>query len=217
MILQSHKLVVARGMSGQLALPDVVLQAGEAVLLLGASGSGKTSLLAALAGFLPPISGQVTSAGQDIYALSEAQRDSWRARNMACIFQNFHLLSAFTVADNIKLAAKLAGKTVSDKDLSDWLAQFALPQELAGFLPHRLSQGEQQRVSMIRALVCAPTIILADEPTSALDDANTATVMQALGQCHRNNTTLLVASHDQRLMPLFDRVIAMSSILKDVA
>jgi putative ABC transport system ATP-binding protein len=215
-VLSARNLVLQRGKETRLSLPDIAVQAGEKVLLLGASGSGKTSLLAALSGLLVPVSGDVHMAGKNLYQLSAHQRDQWRARHIACIFQTLHLVSSLDVMANLLLAMRMAGQKADKMLVADRLEQLGLS-GLQTRLPHQLSVGEQQRVAIARATLGQSRIIMADEPTSALDDANAEHVMQLLLQASSSGAALLVATHDKRIAAHFDRVIDLSPAMKAAA
>lgn len=182
-----------------LAVPRLILPSGQHGLLLGPSGSGKTTLLHALAGLLTPDHGAISLLGQDLGAAGRAGRDRLRARHIGIIFQQLHLIAAVSVADNMRLAARLAGNVPDEKAIVQLLARVGLG-DRARALPDELSQGERQRVAVARALVNQPALLLADEPTSALDDANCeAVITLLLEQAGLSGATLLVATHDQRL------------------
>lgn len=179
--------------------PDLACAGGETRLLLGKSGSGKTTMLQLLAGLRRPTSGNVTIRGQSLSALSGAALDHFRGQHIGIIFQTAHFLQALTVAENLRLAQRLAGHPVSEDRVRELLAQLDLA-EKADALPGRLSVGQQQRVAIARALINEPAVLLADEPTSALDDANTRQVVSLLQeQAGRVGATLLIVTHDNRL------------------
>lgn len=215
-VLSAQNLVVQRGQATLLPLPDMALQPREKVLLLGASGSGKTSFLAALAGLLVPVSGEVQLAGQNLYKLSAHRRDRWRARHVACIFQTLHLVSSLDVTNNLALALRMAGQKPDATRMAATLDTLGLA-ELKTRLPHQLSVGEQQRVAIARATLTQSPVIMADEPTSALDDGNADHVMQLLLQAAGSGSALLVATHDKRIVRHFDRVIDLTLALKAAA
>lgn len=182
-----------------LDVPRLILPSGQHGLLLGPSGSGKTTLLHALAGLLTPDQGGISLLGQDLGTIGRAGRDRLRARHIGIIFQQLHLIAAVSVADNLRLAARLAGNVPDEKVITQLLVRVGLG-DRARALPDELSQGERQRVAVARALVNQPALLLADEPTSALDDANCdAVITLLLEQAGLSRATLLVATHDQRL------------------
>ncbi|WP_210163318.1 ABC transporter ATP-binding protein [Niveispirillum irakense] len=182
-----------------LSVPRLILSSCQHGLLLGPSGSGKTTLLHAIAGLMMPDQGRIALLGQNLTALGRAGRDRLRARHIGIIFQQLHLIAAVSVADNLRLAARLAGNVPDEEAIAQLLSRVGLA-DRARALPDELSQGERQRVAVARALVNQPALLLADEPTSALDDANCeAVIMLLLEQAGLSGATLLVATHDQRL------------------
>ena len=195
-----------RQTSDALTLGELALEAGRSCVIRGASGSGKSTLLSILAGLLPPTSGEVLLAGQSLYALGESQRDSWRARHLGMVPQRHHLLASLSIRQNLQLAQSLAQREDASR-LQALMDRLGLT-PLARQRPEQLSQGQQQRAALARALVHAPVLVLADEPTSALDDANARTVIDLMLELTQEaRVALLVATHDARLNGLFDQEI----------
>lgn len=186
-----------------LRFDDRRLAAGQQALLLGASGSGKSSLLQVIAGLQVPSSGTVRVEGQPINQWSEASRDRFRGRRIGIVFQRLHLIGALNVKENLMVAQTCAGLPRDRARVSALLAALGVA-ELASARPHQLSGGQQQRVAIARALVNRPALVLADEPTASLDDANADTVLALLAQeAERNGAALLIATHDARALPRF--------------
>ena len=187
--------------------PDMALQDGEHQLILGRSGKGKTTFLHLLAGILTPSSGSIVLNNTDISILSSRKLDRFRGKHIGLIFQRSYFVKSLTVKDNLLLAQKLAGKKEDLNRISEVLNQMDVLDKLRK-LPSNLSIGEQQRVSIARAVINEPALILADEPTSALDDINAelvATLLEKTAQsCHAN---LVVVTHDQRLKDRFKNVL----------
>lgn len=182
-----------------LKFPDLKCQTGETRLLLGKSGSGKTTMLQLLAGLRQPSTGEVIINGQRLDELSGSALDHFRGQNVGMIFQTAHFLRALTVRENLAMAQQLAGKSVDRSRIDGLLEQLDL-KEKANSLPGRLSVGQQQRVAIARAIINQPAVIFADEPTSALDDDNTQQVIELLqNQAAAVNATLLIVTHDNRL------------------
>lgn len=195
-----------RQTSDALMLGELVLEAGHSCVIRGVSGSGKSTLLSILAGLLPPTSGEVLLAGQSLYALSERQRDLWRARHLGMVPQRHHLLASLSIKQNLQLAQSLAQREDASR-LQALMDRLGLT-PLARQRPEQLSQGQQQRAALARALVHAPVLVLADEPTSALDDANARAVIDLMLELTQEaRVALLVATHDARLNGLFDQEI----------
>jgi putative ABC transport system ATP-binding protein len=210
-LLMSNTLAVLRKDAPPLWFEPVSVRAGETTLLLGPSGSGKTTLLSVLAGLLKPDEGRVTLDGQDLYALPARKRDRARGRNYGFVFQTLHLLPALSLRRNIALAAAMAGLKPDAARIERLIGALGLEGK-AHRRPDALSQGEQQRAAIARAVLNGPRIILADEPTSALDDANAETVMTLLTQQARETgAALLVATHDHRITSHFKNVVRLET------
>ena len=210
-ILASNSIVVRRGESRPLYLPDLSISPGAQLLLLGPSGSGKTTLLSVLAGLLPPTEGDVLLEQQNLYAQSSVARDRIRGKTFGFIFQTLHLLPSLTLAQNVMLAADMAKVGVEPGRLEDLLAKLGLADK-ANRKPTALSQGEQQRAAIARAVLLCPKLLIADEPTSALDDANTNAVVTLLqDQARETGAALMIATHDARLLDRFDTVVTLKT------
>ena len=183
--------------------PDINCADDETLLILGQSGKGKTTLLHLMALLLKPESGEINIAGNLVSNFSSGEITKVRAKNIGIIYQRPHFTNALSVMDNILLPNYFAGAK-QDKDRAVYLA------EQLGFGEHlskktnQLSQGEQQRVSIARALMNNPKVILADEPTSSLDDNNCQKVIELLRtQSGLIGASLVVVTHDQRLKDEF--------------
>lgn len=179
---------------------------GEHVLLKGASGSGKTTMMHIIAGLLKPTSGKVTIGTTDITILEGASLDKFRGQHIGMVFQQTYLIKTLNVLDNLVLAQYMAAKKQDKKYCQSILASLNLSHVITHF-PEQLSRGEAQRVVIARALVNEPSIILADEPTASLDDKNAEAVIKLLiEQANKHNATLFVSTHDSRIAPYFDKV-----------
>ena len=200
-----------------LSFPDLSIHKGDKILLLGSSGCGKTTLLSVIAGLLPPATGHVTVNDTDFYALTSKERDVLRGQIFGFVFQNLHLLPALTLRQNIMLAADMSGVSVPTERLEKLLSSLGLTDK-ANRKPSELSQGEQQRAALARAVLNSPALIIADEPTSALDDKNADAVMDLLErQSSESGAALLVATHDNRIKHRFDTIITLSPSLNKEA
>lgn len=207
MFLQSTDITMQRDGSPPLSFPDLSINAGDKTLLLGASGCGKTTLLSVLAGLLQPSSGHVWLEAQDFYAQPSSLRDKIRGQAFGFVFQTLHLLPSLTLSQNITLAADMAGATPEAGRLAFLLDRLQLTDK-AHRKPEALSQGEQQRAAIARAVLLRPKLILADEPTSALDDDNAHIVMRLLeDHALETGAALLVATHDHRIKKHFRSII----------
>ena len=190
--------------STELEFPDVHIQKNQHTLLLGDSGTGKTTLLHLLSGLSKPTSGIITIDGQDIYALSESKLDAFRAAHIGFIFQEAHLLKNLTVSENIQLAQSLAKKKVDTNQVNEVLNKLQLIDKANNY-PNQLSRGQQQRAAIARAVINNPQILIADEPTASLDDTNTKHVLDLLLDTASNySATLLIATHDKRIKDSFN-------------
>ncbi|MCC5858052.1 MAG: ATP-binding cassette domain-containing protein [Ectothiorhodospiraceae bacterium] len=188
-----------------LRFPDWEVGQGEHWLLLGASGTGKTTLLQLLAGMLHPWHGHMTVAGHDLRDLRGRALDRFRGRTIGIIHQRLHLIPALTVTQNLKLARYLAGRSGDEAAIRKVLESLDMLGK-QNDRPTRLSQGEAQRVALARALINGPDLVLADEPTAALDDDNCRRVARLLAeQTTACGATLIIATHDHRLREVFPR------------
>ena len=183
--------------------PDLHCAEREALLILGQSGSGKTTLLHLLALLLQPASGEITLGGRSLQSLSARQAGQVRARQIGIVYQRAHFVGSLNVLDNIVLANYLASKK-QDKEKAKYLAEQLGFAEHLSKKPNQLSQGEQQRASIARALMNDPALILADEPTASLDDDNCRKVVSLLKEQSQSiGASLIVVTHDQRLKEAF--------------
>jgi len=211
------------GQSPLLDIPAFQVQRGERLFLQGASGSGKSTLLGLIGGVLEAGAGHIDILGQPLQQLGRAQRDLFRAAHIGFVFQMFNLLPYLSVLDNVLLplrfspqrCAQVASTGITERaQARQLLAALGLADaSLLSRTPAQLSQGQQQRVAVARALIGRPPVLIADEPTSALDtDARTAFLQLLLHECLAAGTTLVFVSHDRSLAPLFDRVVSLADI-----
>jgi len=192
-------LSLGRGAARVHILKDIGLHIGrgEAVALLGPSGSGKSTLLMVMTGLERPDSGSVLVAGQNLLTLDEDRLARFRGRNIGIVFQAFHLIPTMTALENVAVPLELAAVGLAQR---------------AWHYPAELSGGEQQRVSLARALAPDPAIVVADEPTGNLDEKTGSEIIELLfrGQAGRG-TTLVLVTHDAALAARCDRVVHMRS------
>ena len=189
---------------------DLAVASGEFVAVMGASGSGKTTLLNCLSGLDDIDEGSVVIDGEDIHRMSDARRTKHRAATMGFIFQAFNLIPVFTATENVELPLLLAGAPAKEARQSaiETLERVGLGHRL-GHRPTELSGGEQQRVTIARALAGRPKVVWADEPTGNLDSETAAQVMEMLGELHRDGLTLILVTHDDGIGASAERRIAM--------
>jgi cell division transport system ATP-binding protein len=189
------------------ALRDVSLDVGkgEFVFLVGPSGSGKSTFLRLLLRDEIPSRGHIVVAGRDVTQLSNWKVPQLR-RNIGCIFQDYKLLPGKTVYENVAFASEVIGRPahVTKAQVPQILDLVGLSQKLDRF-PDELSGGEQQRVSIARAFVNRPLILLADEPTGNLDPQTTVGIMRLLDRINRTGTTVVMATHDARIVDTMRR------------
>ena len=182
--------------------PDINLDSGENLLIIGNSGLGKTTLLHLLAGILKPESGSISISGTDISKFSDTELDKFRGDNIGIVFQKPHFISSLTINENLKLAQYLSPSKISG-DAKKILESLNIKDKYQQ-KPNQLSEGEKQRASIALALINSPSLILADEPTSSLDDFNCNNVIKLLKkQANDHKAQLIVITHDARLKKHF--------------
>lgn len=183
----------------KIVFPDWEITDMEHWLLLGASGSGKSTLLNIISGLLRPSQGQVSIHNTNLYTLPARSMDRFRGKNIGIVFQRPHLIQSLNVLDNLELAAVMARVPVDMEHNLSLLNELGIADKAQNY-PSQLSQGQLQRVSVARALVNKPDLLIADEPTSSLDDRNAAQVIEMLTmQAKANGAALVIATHDQRV------------------
>lgn len=189
------------------ALADVSfnIARGEFVFLVGASGSGKSSLMRLMTHELAATEGAIHVAGRDLRSLSRRKVPSLR-RDIGVVFQDFRLLENKTVEENVAFVLEILGRRrgAIRRAVPDSLELVGLERKAKRF-PHELSGGEQQRVAIARAVVKQPAILLADEPTGNLDPENSDDVVAVLDRINRTSTTLVMATHDHSLVDRLQR------------
>jgi len=189
--------------------PDIAASRGESLLITGGSGKGKTTLLHLLGGLLRPQQGEITIENTNLIELSDKKLDHFRGKNIGLVLQQSYFVASLTVLENVVLASWLAtGKQATDK-AKQLLGQLDLKEQMFK-LPSQLSIGQQQRVSIARALINEPKLLLADEPTSSLDDNNAYIVADMLSALAKQyGTSLIIVTHDQRLKDRFPNQISL--------
>ena len=183
---------------------NISLDEGKFVVILGPSGAGKSTLLNLLGGLDSPTSGTITVNGRDISTLTSNELADYRASTVGFVFQFYNLIPTLTVQENVALVRQIAPEAL---DAAEMLAQVGLSDHKKNF-PAELSGGEQQRVSIARALAKNPKILLCDEPTGALDSETGVLVLKLLLSMARNyGKTILIVTHNQNIAKMADVVI----------
>jgi len=198
---------------------ELQVDSGEVVALLGASGTGKTSLLNLISGIDDPDEGLVRVDGQAIHALGEPDRTLFRRRHIGFVFQFFNLIPTLTVGENIALPLDLLRADQADirRRVEDLLEQVGLAGKASRY-PETLSGGEQQRTAVARALIHRPRLLLADEPTGNLDQVTGDAVINLLGALAREQgASLVVVTHSDRVAAVADRILRLDQGLLKAA
>ncbi len=207
--IRNLKVEYMNGKGGILVLdvPSFAFGDGEQIAIFGPSGSGKSTLLNVIAGLLPPSSGEVFVCGKDMALLNEAERDHFRAANIAYIFQSFNLLQGYTALENVLLGSTFSPHKLGRKQSKELLSHVGLGHRIRHY-PSELSIGEQQRVAIARALAKKPRLILADEPTGSLDPHHAGEVIRLLREaCSEHGCALATVSHEMGIVSAFDKQI----------
>jgi ABC-type lipoprotein export system ATPase subunit len=195
----------------RLAVSSLHIAGGERVAIVGPSGSGKTTLLHLIAGILTPGRGTIRVQDQPLSSLGDARRRAFRVVRVGLVFQSFELVGYLDVFENILLPYRLNSALRLTPAVSRRVTQLAGETGLAHrlrYFPHRLSQGEKQRVAICRAMLPEPPLLLADEPTGNLDPSAKQHVVDLLfGQLDRTAATLLMVTHDMEIAARFPRII----------
>lgn len=183
---------------------NLSLEEGKFVVILGPSGAGKSTLLNLLGGLDSPTSGKITVDGKDISTLSDNELAEYRAAKVGFVFQFYNLVPTLTVYENVALVKEIAPNALDPKQM---LEEVGLADHIKNF-PAQLSGGEQQRVSIARALAKNPKILLCDEPTGALDSETGVLVLKLLLSMARNyGKTIVIVTHNQNIAKMADVVI----------
>lgn len=220
-ILRVEKLkkIYGQGNSVVVALDEVSLSVkqGEFVAIVGSSGSGKSTLMHLIGGVDRPTSGKVFVGGIDVYAQKEEELAIFRRRQVGLIYQFYNLIPVLNVRENMTLPVLMDGRKVNENRLSELLELLKL-KDREHHLPNQLSGGQQQRVSIGRALLNAPTLLLADEPTGNLDSENSREIMELLQYSNKTyHQTVIVITHDENIALQADRILALEDgrIIRD--
>jgi len=193
--------------SQRFTFPEINCNEADTLLVLGKSGVGKTTLLHILAGILPPTEGTVIVDGVSLYEQKSSAMDAFRGKHIGIIFQKPHFVQSISAVENLSLAQSLIGEKPNKDKINSLLEQLGIAHR-ASARTHTMSQGEQQRLSIARALINQPKVLLADEPTSALDDDSCNEVISLLEQqAGAAKAALVIVTHDQRLKDVFSNKV----------
>ncbi len=202
-------------------LPEFKVHPRHHSAVVGPSGCGKTTLLRLLTGILTATAGKIELDGHRLDELAEPRRRAIRIATVGFVFQRFALLDYCTALENILLPLRLHGSVALNADARDRAHELAKRAGIAHTLkrrPDRLSQGEQQRVAICRALITNPKLIACDEPTGNLDPARAASIMDLiLEQAEHTGATVLLVTHDHALLPRFEHVLDMGTLAREAA
>lgn len=184
------------------------IEKGEFAVIVGASGAGKTTVLNLLGGMDTCDEGHIWVDGNDVAAYGEKQRTTYRRYDIGFVFQFYNLVQNLTARENVELATQICRDAL---DVNQTLTEVGLAERMDNF-PSQLSGGEQQRVSIARALAKNPKLLLCDEPTGALDDNTGKTILKLLQDtCRNSGMTVIVVTHNMAITPMADRVIRMKN------
>jgi len=211
MIRIRHLRFFYPGSAFSLRIPDLQVEAGEKIAIIGPSGAGKTTLLKLIAGIVQPDEGSIQVDGAALHVMEDAGRRDFRITRIGFVFQELELLDYLNVFDNIVHTYRINPVLRLDAAVRERAARLAegvgLGQKLRR-MPGELSQGERQRAAVCRALLPEPGLILADEATGNLDPANKVRILDLLFEAAGSqDASLLAVTHDHELLPRFDRVI----------
>ena len=185
---------------------DFEMNTATSVALLGESGSGKSTLLHLIAGLDRPDSGEIEIDSRKLGSLNESALAEMRRQQVSLVFQQFHLITTLTVADNIRFQAALCGRFDADFEIQ-LIQQLGLGSQLKKF-PYQLSRGQQQRVAIARSLLHKPGLVLADEPTGNLDEQSSLEVMSLFSELVKNaGCSLLMVTHSRDMAAFMDRSV----------
>ena len=187
----------------------LTIPSGQFIAITGHSGSGKTTLLSLIAGLDNPSRGTIKIDGQDITKLNEDELALLRGKRFGFIFQNFHLIPTLTALENVVLSAELNNTPGATKKSEDLLGMVGLGDRQHHY-PAQLSGGEQQRLSLARAFVNEPNIILADEPTGNLDSKNSNRIIELIRELHRvKQATIILVTHEPQVAKQSQRILTL--------
>jgi len=208
-LIKTNSILFSYNAEKEFAFPSIDLSQGQQALLIGASGSGKSTYMNIIGGLNSNYKGELIVANQNIGELSSSALDKFRGSKIGIIFQESNLVESLTLEQNLLLRLKLARKLKKEVEW-DYLLDALKIKSLLKQMPKTLSIGERQRANIALALITQPKVVLADEPTSALDDQNANQVIDLLKQVSEAlNTTLLIITHDNRVKDHFKNQVSL--------
>ncbi|MEC9209842.1 MAG: ATP-binding cassette domain-containing protein [Bacteroidota bacterium] len=208
-MLKSESIIFNYNGGAKFSFPDIQLEAGGSLLVLGDSGIGKTTFIQILAGLLKAKSGKIELDNTNYNKLSSKEMDQFRGKYIGMIFQKPHFVRNLNILENLLLSLYLSEKKQDKKRVIQLLKEIGLGDKLES-MPNELSQGEQQRVAIALAVIKKPDLILADEPTSSLDDANCQKIITLLKeQANKTKSKLIIITHDSRIKSQFNKSITL--------
>jgi len=201
-----------KGASTVTALDNVSFSAGEGefVVVKGASGCGKTTLLLTAGGLLHPQKGHIFVNAQNIYDLTPEKRAEFRAENIGFVFQQYHLIPYLSVIENVNVPSLARNSEIASERAVELIESLGLKDRMH-HTPAELSAGEKQRTALARAMLYNPRIILADEITGNLDHENASIVLRKLSEFTKSGGTVLLVTHDEKAFAYADRIIEMAN------
>ncbi|MDQ3015347.1 MAG: ATP-binding cassette domain-containing protein [Bacteroidota bacterium] len=206
-MIATHHLTYTYPGQPEMKFPDIRCDQNEHALILGPSGTGKTTLLHLLGGLISPSGGEIIIRDTPLHTLRGKQLDKFRGQQIGLIFQRPHFIKSLTAIDNLLLAQRLSGRKLDAAHAIQLLERLSISHKAKNYT-YTMSIGEQQRLAIARALINHPNIILADEPSSALDDENCVRMISLLQEiASEEKSNLIVVTHDYRIKSLIDKKI----------
>lgn len=206
-MIQATQITFAYPGQKIIKFPDLICESNEHALILGSSGTGKTTYLHVLGGLLLPASGKIIISNTPVHQLRGKHLDAFRGKKIGLIFQKAHFIKSISALENLLLTQNLSGMKPDKAHALQLMESLSIASK-ANKKTYDLSVGEQQRLAIARALINHPAVILADEPSSALDDDNCRNMIDLLlRSANENNANLIVVTHDSRVKDMIDKKI----------
>jgi putative ABC transport system ATP-binding protein len=209
-MIQTSKLSFQYPGQSPMPFPDIECGNKEHALILGPSGTGKTTLLHLLGGLLSPVAGEIIIGQTPVHTMKGHALDAFRGKKIGIIFQKPHFIRSLTAIENLLLTQSLSGQSPDRKQAQSLMDRLAIGPK-AHKKTHTMSIGEQQRLAIARALINRPILILADEPSSALDDINCQKMIELLLHvANEENSNLIIVTHDSRIKHMIEKKILLN-------